>query len=301
MLNKRKRRILFYLFVTIFLILLAPILLYSMGYAINRNFEIQKTGGIFIQSSEFGASMRADGKSKNTSLIGRSAILKNLLPGNYTVSVEKKGFRKWEKILSVEPESVTSRSVLLVPLDIPGKLIGTSSPQKIENMPNYPSMSKYWALQDGIFLILGEDRQFYKNIDPFDALASWGATALEILQSKKKSFFDDKDNRIIFWDDSGIDSYWVGELSLMPNWEVALKKNLDIADRDARYLHIFSSLSPIRSVTAYPGWSEYIIAAFSNGVFAVELDFFGGQNIISSELKKLLIKDEEHFIELQIP
>lgn len=300
MLTKKKRRILFCLSILIFFMLLFPVLLYSLGYGITRNLKILKTGGVFIQSSETGAEVRANGKLKRTSLIGNSVFIKNLLPGNHKVSVGKNGFRTWEKTLTVDSETVTSRTALLVPQNIPGRMLGTTSPKIKLFEPTYPSIKKYWLLDPDIFLILGEDKKFYKNREPFDAASGFGTTTAAILASKKKSLFLDKNSRLVYWDDNSIDSYWIDELDKMPIWP------------NTKHLHIFSSISPIRGVIGYPGWPGYLIIAFSNGIWILEMDSSGGQNIfpiykgkapeiIFAELGQLILEDEENFIELEIP
>ena len=62
MLTKRKRRALFYASIAIFAIVLFPIILYSLGYGITGDFQIKKTGGIYIEASESGADVFVEGK-----------------------------------------------------------------------------------------------------------------------------------------------------------------------------------------------------------------------------------------------
>ena len=52
MLTKTKRRVLFYLAILVFLLLLFPVILYSFGYGIGSDFKLHKTGGVFIKVSE---------------------------------------------------------------------------------------------------------------------------------------------------------------------------------------------------------------------------------------------------------
>ena len=309
MLTKRKRRILFYLSILAFLALLFPVLLYSLGYGITKDFKISKTGGIYIKSSLSGASVKVNGKVKHTSLLGYSALLKNILPGNHVVSVEKDGFWTWEKTLPVFAEAVTSRNALMIPKDLTGKILGTSSPKIKELKPIFPSVKKYWPLPNSQnFLILGEDKKFYKNKDPFDAVDAWGEAPVEILRSGKNSFFDENLNRLIFWDKNIIGSYWIGDSDKMPEWEILAAKD-NLADKDKP---IYSSLKEIRGVALYPDWTDYLIVAVSNGVFALELDSTGGQNIfplykgkmpniVSIESGKIILKDEANYIELELP
>lgn len=300
MLTKRKRKILFYLSILAFLLLLIPVLLYSLGYAIDGNFRISKTGGIFIQSSEAGADVSAGKKTKRTSFLGRSTIIKNLLPGHYKVSIIKDGFWNWQKTLSVNSETVSFRNVLLIPKNIPGKMIGTSTLKEALKPPPYQGMKKYWRLSSGDFLILGEDKNFYLNKEKIGG--EFPPEALEILKAEPSAIFIDGDKRIVFWDGRNIDSLWIGGANTIPQWQ----KEQEIS--------VFASPpgSRIREVFEYPNWDDYLIASFSNGVWAIEMERDGGQNIsplykgklpkiISVASGKLIVKDDGNFIELEIP
>lgn len=307
MLTKRKRKILFYLSILAFLLLLVPALLYSLGYAIDGNFSLSKTGGIFIQSSESGAVVNAGRKTKHTSLLGSSAIIKNLLPGNYKVSITKDGFWDWQKTLTVSSEAVSSRNVLLVPKNIPGKMIGTSTPKETRMSPPYPSVQKYWRLSSGDFLIFGEDKNFYLNKEKIGG--EFPPEALEILKTAPNAIFTDGDKRIVFWDGRNIDSLWIGDADAMPQWQTE-----PALPAGRKEISVFTSPpgSEIREIFEYPNWNDYLIVSFSNGVFALEIERDGGQNIfpiykgklpeiVSVEPGKLIVKDDGNFIELEIP
>src|SRR3989338_2287102 len=200
MLTKTRRRVLFYLAIFIFLLFVAPIIFYSLGYGIGSDFKLHKTGGIFIKASEAGAVLTVDKKNKNTSLLANSALIKNLLPGKYQVSVEKEDFWKWSKIIAVLPEMVAERDVLLVPKKAEIKILGTTTPALEIKNPKFPGVKKFWIIpKTNDFLILGDDGGFYKNKDIFDVIGQCSTTTFKILKSKKNSFFDENFSRIIYW------------------------------------------------------------------------------------------------------
>ncbi|MDP3934605.1 MAG: PEGA domain-containing protein [Candidatus Giovannonibacteria bacterium] len=300
MLTKTKRRVLFYLAIIIFLLLLAPVILYSLGYGIGSDFSIHKTGGIFIKASEAGAKVAIDKKNKNTSLLANSALIKNLLPGKYQVSVEKDGFWKWAKTLAVLPEMVAERNVLLVPKNAETKILGAAAPALEIKKPQLPGVKKFWIIpKTDDFLILGDDEKFYKNKDFFDVAGQWGTTTFNALKSKKNSFFDENFLRIIYWDEENIDSYWISDLDKMPEWEKS--KNLYIL-----------SASPIRDVRFYPNWQDYLLVASGDSIYVVEMERAGGQNIfpiykgkapkiISAESGQLILLDGKNYIEVALP
>lgn len=306
MLTRQKRRIFFYLSIAAFLILLFPVLLYSLGYGITGDFTISKTGGIYIKSSVSGAAVMVNGKTKHTSLLGYSAIIKNLIPGNYNVLVEKDGYWKWEKVLRADAEAVTSRNALLISKNISGRIIPPPPLLTKEGIgevktPPYPSIKKYWKLSSGDFLILGEDKKFYKNRDPLEN-GALPEEAQSTLAKSENSIFIDRDQRIIFWEGRNIDSLWIGDIDAMPQWQ------------GEKEIGVFTSPpgSKILAVLPYPGWPDYLITAFSNGVFALDMDSSDKQNIfpiykgkmpeiVSIESGKLILKDDGNFIEIELP
>lgn len=310
MLTKRKRRILFYGSVAVFLLLLFPVLLYSLSYGISRNLKIQKTGGISIRASQGGAEVITGGKRKNTSLISGGALIKNLLPGKYTVRVKKSDFWEWEKVLEVESEMVTKRDVLLIPKTVEVMASSTTTPQAKIARPPLPSIEKFWRFPNSDdFLILGEDKKFYKNKDRFDVGAEWGGEAERILRTSENSFFDETFSRIIYWGGDKIESYWIENLDKLPQWEKNLKKSVST---DPRHLHIFQAKSKIKSVLQYPYWPDYLLLASGSNIWVLELDRNPSQNmflvysgdepiILSVSNNALYFKDKAEFLETYLP
>ncbi len=303
MLTKRKRRALFYASIAIFAIVLFPIILYSLGYGITGDFQIKKTGGIYIEASESGADVFVEGKRKRTSFIGKSALIKNLLPGAYKVSVEKEGFWKWEKTLEVASETVEARNILLIPKNIVGEVLGASSPKIETPKPPLPSVKKFWLIPNtSDFLILGEDKKFYRNKEQFDIDKNFGMEAADILTGKKQSVFDETFSRLIYWDGSVIDSYWFEDPEQMPQWQEDVHRRI-------------GPLRPagsIRQVFSYPDWPDWLLVEMGNGVFALEMDITGGQNvfpiykgkkpeILSFEPDTIILKDDGNFIKITLP
>jgi hypothetical protein len=110
-----KRRIYFFLFAVLFVILLPAVILYADGWRFKSGIGLVQTGGIYIDVPYTDATI-----SVNDAYAGRSGFLQHTLyiddlaPAAYSVRVEKPGFRSWNRLLIVEPKLVTdSRSVLL--------------------------------------------------------------------------------------------------------------------------------------------------------------------------------------------
>ena len=314
MLTKQKRRILFWISGLIFLILLAPVFLYTFGYGVGPGLKIQRTGGIAITASASNALVSASPfRKKKTSLISKNAIIKNLVPGEYEVEVKKDGFWEWKKSLSVLSEKVTQRKTLLIPLQIKGEVLGTTTPALTEPYFKknslfaqdetgkekilFSSVKKFWELpKSGEYLILGEDKNFYRNKRLETALAT---STLEILNKSKNSFFSEDENEIISWDFSKIELFWIGQEDKMPFW------------MDKTQYKSFISARNIKDVRNYPGQPDYLIISMENGIWALEKEWpennlaplYKGKSpkIISIESKSLTLLDDGNYIKLELP
>ena len=248
LLTKRKRKFMFLGTIVVFFLLAIIVILYSFGYGIGPKWQLQKTGGIFIQANQSGAIVTIDGKQqKNTSLLSKNALIKNLNPGKHEVRVAKDTFYDWYKVLDVSSEIVTARDIVLIPKQLPAQNIATSTSELTptyylakhtiyqKNAPKpkpiFVGVEKFWQLpQSNFLLVLGEDNIFYiqgKRVDESTTttetllgLESEQAKVLaSLLRTKKNIIFDDGQNRVIYWDDHTIGSYWISKLDKMPQWQ----------------------------------------------------------------------------------
>ena len=314
MLTKQKRRILFWISGLVFLILLAPVFLYTFGYGVGPGLKIQRTGGIAITASASNALVSASPfRKKKTSLISKNAIIKNLVPGEYEVEIKKDGFWEWKKNISVLSEKITPREALLIPLQVEGEVLGTTSPASSKPYVKkntlytrdeigkekilFSSVKKFWELSKSAeYLILGEDKNFYRNKKPETALAT---STLEILIKSKNTFFSEDENEIISWDSSKIELFWIGQKDKMPFW------------MDKTQYKSFISVGDIKDAKNYPGQPDYLIISVENGIWALEKEspenniapLYKGKNpkIISIESKSLTLLDDGNYIKIILP
>lgn len=297
MLTTKKRKILFWISALFFVALLVPVFLFSFGYGIGPGLKIQRTGGIAITASISNASVSTGTfRKKKTSILTKNAIIKNLVPGKYKIEVTKEGFWKWKKDLAVASEKVTQREALLVPLETKGEILGTSTPVvKKPNLP--PSVKKFWELpKSEEYLILGEDKNFYRNKKPETTLAT---STLEILKKYKNSFFSENENEIIVWDQKKVELFWIGEPDKMPIWR-----------NEVKYFS-FGPEKEIKDVKNYPQKPDYLIIQTENGVFALEKEgpknniapLYKGKNpkIFSIEENFLILFDDGYYIKIELP
>jgi len=127
--EKRTRRILFFVFLSIF-ITVAPILtLYVQGYRLDfENKKLTQTGGLFIKTIiPRQAEVYLDNKlAAKTDFFFSSTLVENLLPKIYNIKVQKQDHYTWEKNLEVkEKQVIEARNIVLFPKDPGFELIST--------------------------------------------------------------------------------------------------------------------------------------------------------------------------------
>lgn len=121
-------------------------MLYAAGYKIGKNgFSIQRTGMFIIDSQPKGAKIFIDGRAQKTfySLLARNdnfittpAKIKNILPGEYMVSLELEGYWNWKKKLTVYPGASTfAEDIYLFKNDLPVQIL-TAKKTKISYSPD---------------------------------------------------------------------------------------------------------------------------------------------------------------------
>ncbi|MFH1799324.1 MAG: PEGA domain-containing protein [Candidatus Omnitrophota bacterium] len=117
------RKILFYLFFALYLVLCPMIILYALGYIFTPKVEegFAKTGLIHIETLPPNAFLSIGNKR----YIERTpATIRNLLPGPYDVKIFLRGYRPWERKVKVDPgKAVNLEKVLLVPQSIKARTL----------------------------------------------------------------------------------------------------------------------------------------------------------------------------------
>ena len=110
----RLRKILFAIFVILYLVICPSLILYSLGIVIKTGKKnMVKTGVIYIASIPSGAAITLNGKSLNEET---PKLIDNLLPGTYTLGLKAENYQPWETIVSVSPEKATPlENILLLP------------------------------------------------------------------------------------------------------------------------------------------------------------------------------------------
>ncbi len=111
----RFRKILFYILVAVYLVLCPLTILYALGYVLKPGTEhgITKTGLLSLSTVPPGATIYV-GRSRYTE--PTPAVLHDLLPGSYEISLWLKGYAPWSRRVPVEKKQATVlEHILLLP------------------------------------------------------------------------------------------------------------------------------------------------------------------------------------------
>jgi hypothetical protein len=129
--SRTTRRIIFYLFVLIFLLVGVGLTLYAQGYRVSgRSLAVTTVGGLYITTSPSGASITLDGKhvDSNSGLFQKGTLLNGLFPSNHSLELAYPGYKPWKRTVSVLPSKVTEiTNAILVPET--STVFTTSTPQ----------------------------------------------------------------------------------------------------------------------------------------------------------------------------
>jgi len=143
------RRILSSFFILLFLIIAPAIVLYAAGFKLAKNgFSIQKTGMFIIDSNPRGAKIFINGEVQRnffSSLLNKNSFIvtpakiKNLLPGEYDLTLELNGYSGWQKKLAISPGSSTSvENIYLFKNNLPVQIF----PASIESVNLSPDKNR---------------------------------------------------------------------------------------------------------------------------------------------------------------
>lgn len=120
----RKRRILLILSGAIFLFMASFILFYSLGYTIDRYFNISQKGGLYIYSPLTDSNIFINNSKEDTfGFLNNGFFMSGLKSGDHSVLIAKNGFWPWAKTLEVRKGFVTEARAILIPENVEGKVL----------------------------------------------------------------------------------------------------------------------------------------------------------------------------------
>ncbi len=166
-----RRKILFYTFIIIFIIITPAIALYATGYKINLKHPlslklIQKTGMIIFETEPKEAFIYIEEKKqeelwgkilfKQDNAIRTPAKIKGLLPDVYDTRLELPGYWPWNKKLKVNPGQIThAQNIKLFKKDLPMKIVDSPMQELFASSDN----KKILLAKKGLIINLKTEEQ----------------------------------------------------------------------------------------------------------------------------------------------
>ncbi len=250
----------------VFLIVIPLIILYSSGYRLSENFKIVKTGGIFISNNESGASVLLNGKlKKSAGILDKNMLVQNVKPGNYTVKVEKEGYRQWIKYIKVQEQLVEVCFPLLVLSELESEEIlryipaEKADPKKKGAKRPKPELNDEYT---DVIDLVKKSKKLSESIFPIWNSREIAALKLGPMRKLKgKVFLSNEKNNVYV--------KWIGKKDQLPFFINTMSKKL-----------VFSPDKTITAIDFYPNRDDSFIVSFDDGsLHAVEIDTrFGNQN-----------------------
>jgi hypothetical protein len=124
------RKIVFYIFVIIYLILCPLIVLRMLGFVVNpQTHHLVKTGLVYVSTNPPNAIIHIDGRLANQET---PTALRDLTPGEHFIRIELRGYNDWERNIPIVGKKATVlANILLIPQVWPIKIISNEPYQNI--------------------------------------------------------------------------------------------------------------------------------------------------------------------------
>jgi hypothetical protein len=281
----KKRRIILAFCILLFLLVAPFVLFYTAGYRWNSNFQLYKTGGLYVSSPLSSSQIFVNDKlEKETNILQSGLFLQGLKPGKYSILITKEGYWPWSKNLQIKTQFVTEARAMLMPKEPKGTILLRENYSPLE-------VSKY----DEILKSLNDLRQPLKK----RATAEEKEARYSRLTSnqKEKLWWDPKANKL--WVD------WLADPASLPYYfcdDTSCKEIMLVLDSEFQ----------IKNADFYPKRKDIVIAAVQNGIYAIEIDGRGGRLLqpiykgkdpIFTTYKNdnsIYILDEDNLIEIKL-
>ena len=181
------RKILFYFFLALYLVLCPIIILYALGYIFTPKVEegFAKTGLIHIETLPSNASISV----MNRRYADKTpATIRNLLSGQYNVKVVLRGHRPWERKVKIEPgKAVNFEKVLLTPQNIKIRTLVAKSFEDLWPVPGTRFLLLKSAGRTGDLRVFDWKNEILRPLFPAEPSLG-GAELIRVFSVKASSF-----------------------------------------------------------------------------------------------------------------
>ncbi|MFH1208401.1 MAG: PEGA domain-containing protein [Candidatus Omnitrophota bacterium] len=181
------RKILFYLFFALYLVLCPIIILYALGYIFTPKVEegFAKTGLIHIETLPSNAFLSIGNKRY---IEKTPATIRNLLPGQYDVKIFLRGHKSWERKVQVEPgKAVNLEKVLLVPQSVKTRTLVAEPFEDLLPVPRTHYLLLKGAGRAGDLKVFDWKNEVLRSVLP-EASSFAPAKLVKVFRTKESSF-----------------------------------------------------------------------------------------------------------------
>ncbi|MBF0493987.1 MAG: PEGA domain-containing protein [Candidatus Omnitrophica bacterium] len=192
------RHIFFWLFFVIFVIFTPLITFYSLGYKLDsKTKRFERTGAISIQTEPRGAEISINGKKRDCLT---PTILKEIMPGKYTVLLGKKDFYSYAIPVVVKSSFVSEIDVTMIP-----------KMKKIARLKLDRNVYKFFSVKYmfGKKILAFTDEGIYLVDEDFTGAKKIADLYLDRTQINTISGLKEGRTKIVFWNTSNV---WMLEL-----------------------------------------------------------------------------------------
>jgi len=258
--NARKRFFVSGLFVVLFIVLIPLILLYSLGYRLDKDFSLFPTGGAYVFYPESRAQVYVNGElGKTTSLFERGIFIDNLNAGTYDIEVRKEFYRPWKKTFEVAVGKVAEGYPFLIP-----EVISTSSVPRFVTVASGASVTN--SLYGEVVALFATTTEPKTNLllqEKMVATSSVVATTTALIKKNIEIVLEKQTGRMV--------ASWKGSKDAMPFYFCDAARLLC----EDSFVVIPNS---VKRFDFYPGRNDVLIYNKADGVYVTELDSRTPQN-----------------------
>ena len=127
--TRKTRKIIFYVFVAVFVLLSASVVLYAQGWRLDiATGRVEKTGAVYVRSFPADARIALNGKpiQNQAGFFSRGTLVGDLFPQTYNLSLTEPGYIEWHENAPVLPSLVTEFNYAVLVPQAPAA-VGTTS------------------------------------------------------------------------------------------------------------------------------------------------------------------------------
>ncbi len=290
---KQVRKTIFYAFAGTYLVLAPLVILYAFGYIFSpTNLKIIRTGIIYLSSAPAGANVYFE-KSRYTKTT--PVVLRDLLPGGYTIRLSLNRYEPWVQNVKVVPgEATVFDNILLVPAQRKIKKITAESYSNLTPIKGtgFIILSKGDKFQDQSVFYCPEEKS--ADIFPADSLLAQARLQRAYTLPQRESFILEgslHSDRIYVWVKPDNGSIEIENITgLFP------QRPMDIIWQKEQSTHLFSlyegyaNLLDIAIKAIYPRYLDGLagLGLHNNSIYELHKDgVFAKSNYDKSRVKKI--------------